>query len=154
MNSPINADGAEIEDAGSTHHHIQSDKDVTVDLAKAPLSHHLREKNTITWQLIVTLNTALAVLFPDKAALCIYFLVRYWELLSVLCDSVCQAAAGLSPDSAAGSCDHVFNLPVQNKFPQEPQEIALGKFGDKLFFRGNAASYSVCILGSLNQHLL
>lgn len=59
MNSPINADGAEIEDAGRAHHHIQSDKDVTVDLAKAPLSHHLREKNTVKWQLIVTLNTAL-----------------------------------------------------------------------------------------------
>lgn len=83
MNSPINADGAEIEDAGSTHHHIQSDKDVTVDLAKAPLSHHLREKNTIKWQLIVTLNTALAVLPPDKAALFIYFLARYREPLFV-----------------------------------------------------------------------
>lgn len=43
VNSPINADGAEIEDARRTHHHIQSDKDVTVDLAKAPLSHHLEE---------------------------------------------------------------------------------------------------------------
>lgn len=42
--SPINADGTEIEDAGCTHHHIQSDKDVTVDLAKAPLSHYLEEK--------------------------------------------------------------------------------------------------------------
>lgn len=83
MNSPINADGAEIEDAGSTHHHIQSDKDVTVDLAKAPLSHHLREKNTIKWQLTVTLNTALTVLPPDKAALFIYFLVCYQEPLPV-----------------------------------------------------------------------
>lgn len=45
MNSPINADGTEIEDAGCTHHHIQSDKDVTVDLAEAPLSHYLEEKN-------------------------------------------------------------------------------------------------------------
>lgn len=45
LNSPINADGTEIEDAGCTHHHIQSDKDVTVDLAKAPLSHYLKEKN-------------------------------------------------------------------------------------------------------------
>lgn len=43
VNSPINADGTEIEDARRTHHHIQSDKDVTVDLAKAPLSHHLEE---------------------------------------------------------------------------------------------------------------
>lgn len=80
MNSPINADGAEIEDAGSTHHHIQSDKDVTVDLAEAPLSHHLRQKNTnpkhIKWQLIATLNTELAVLHPDKPALFRYFLVH------------------------------------------------------------------------------
>lgn len=43
MNSPINADGTEIEDARRAHHHIQSDKDVTVDLAEAPLSHHLEE---------------------------------------------------------------------------------------------------------------
>lgn len=56
MNSPINADGTEIEDAGCTHHHIQSDKDVTVDLAKAPLSHYLEEKNTNKWQLTVTGN--------------------------------------------------------------------------------------------------
>lgn len=82
VNSPINADGAEIEDAGSTHHHIQSDKDVTVDLAKAPLSHHLREKNYIKWQLIVTVNTALAVLSQDKAALLMLFLsaARKWML--------------------------------------------------------------------------
>lgn len=44
MNSPINADGTEIEDAGCTHHHIQGDKDVTVDFAKAPFSHYLEEK--------------------------------------------------------------------------------------------------------------
>lgn len=68
MNSPINADGTEIEDAGSTHHHIQSDKDVTVDLAEAPLSHHLHEKNSIKWRLIVTVNTTLDVLSQDKAA--------------------------------------------------------------------------------------
>ena len=43
-NSPIDADGTKIEDAGCTHHHIKSDKDVTVDLAKAPLSHNLKEK--------------------------------------------------------------------------------------------------------------
>lgn len=46
VNSPIDADCTEIEDAGCTHHHIQSDEDVTVDLAKAPLSHYLEEKNT------------------------------------------------------------------------------------------------------------
>lgn len=43
VNSPIDADGTEIEDARRAHHHIQSDKDVTVDLAEAPLSHHLEE---------------------------------------------------------------------------------------------------------------
>lgn len=96
MNSPINADGAEIEDAGSTHHHIQSDKDVTVDLAKAPLSHHLRDKNTIKWQLIVTVNTALRVPSRDKAQFFIYFLVCYQDLPSVRgWDSVRQAAAGI-----------------------------------------------------------
>lgn len=55
-NSPINADGTEIEDAGCTHHHIQSDKDVTVDLAKAPLSHHLEEENINKWQFTARVN--------------------------------------------------------------------------------------------------
>ena len=40
-NSPIDADGAEVEDAGGTHHHVQGDEDVTVDLTEAPLTHHL-----------------------------------------------------------------------------------------------------------------
>ena len=39
--SPVNADGAEIEDAGRAHHDVQSHKDVTVDLTEAPLAHHL-----------------------------------------------------------------------------------------------------------------
>lgn len=56
MNSPINADGTEIEDAGCTHHHIQSDKDVTVDLAEAPLSHYLEKKHNNKWQLTVTVS--------------------------------------------------------------------------------------------------
>lgn len=54
--SPINADGTEIEDAGCTHHHIQSDKDVTVDLAEAPLTHYLEEKNINKWQVPATVN--------------------------------------------------------------------------------------------------
>ena len=40
-NSPIDADGAEVEDAGRTHHHVQGDEDVTMDLTEAPLAHHL-----------------------------------------------------------------------------------------------------------------
>lgn len=79
MNSPINADGAEIEDAGSAHHHIQSDKDVTVDLAKAPLPDHLREKNTIKWQLTVTVNTALAVLSQDLSSVIYIFSCLSWD---------------------------------------------------------------------------
>lgn len=45
-NSPVNADGTEIKDAGRAHHHVQSDEDVTVDLAKAPFSHHLEERRS------------------------------------------------------------------------------------------------------------
>lgn len=142
MNSPINADGAEIEDAGSTHHHIQSDKDVTVDLAKAPLSHHLRQKNTIKWKLIVTLNTALAVLPPDKAALFIYFLVRYREPLSVV--GQCDSERRQQEFAAGSSCNHVFILPTHTKVPPktwQQQQITLFKFGDKLYFRVNAGSH-------------
>lgn len=111
MNSPINADGAEIKDAGSTHHHIQSDKDVTVDLAKAPLSHHLREKNTIKWQLIVTLNTALAS-FPQIKQGNLDIFMSVIRNGCLLWDSVTpyEAPAGILPDAAAGrSCNHVLN---------------------------------------------
>lgn len=38
---PVNADRAEIKNAGCAHHHIQGDKDVTVDAAEAPLTDHL-----------------------------------------------------------------------------------------------------------------
>lgn len=67
VNSPIDADGTEIEDAGCTHHHIQSDKDVTVDLAKAPLSHHLEVKNINKWQLTATVNRTKTHL-PNKGS--------------------------------------------------------------------------------------
>lgn len=84
MTSPINADGTEIEDAGCTHHHIESDKDVTVDLAKAPLSHYLEEKNINKWQLTGTVNRTKSLQMmcfasatqskPDsQVSLCVFF---------------------------------------------------------------------------------
>lgn len=68
VDSPINADGTEIEDAGRTHHHIQSDKDVTVDLAEAPLSHYLEEKNIDKWHLTATANCAQTLHLPNKSS--------------------------------------------------------------------------------------
>lgn len=38
---PVNADGAQVQDAGGTHHHIQSEQDVAVDETEVPASHHL-----------------------------------------------------------------------------------------------------------------
>lgn len=34
--SPVNADSAQVEDAGGAHHHIKRDKDVTVEPAEKP----------------------------------------------------------------------------------------------------------------------
>lgn len=34
--SPVDADGTQVKDAGRAHHHIQRDKDVTVDAAEEP----------------------------------------------------------------------------------------------------------------------
>lgn len=34
--SPVNADRTQVEDAGSAHHHIKRDKDVTVEPAEKP----------------------------------------------------------------------------------------------------------------------
>lgn len=41
---PVDADGAEVEDAGGAHHDVQREQDVTVDETEAPLSHHLQNK--------------------------------------------------------------------------------------------------------------
>lgn len=38
---PVNADGTQVQDAGGTHHDIQSEQDVAVDETEVPLSHHL-----------------------------------------------------------------------------------------------------------------
>lgn len=38
---PVNADGAQVEDAGGAHHDVQGDKDVAVDAAESPLANHL-----------------------------------------------------------------------------------------------------------------
>lgn len=40
--SPVNADSAQVEDAGGAHHHIKRDKDVTVEPAEKPgAANHL-----------------------------------------------------------------------------------------------------------------
>lgn len=38
---PVNADGTKVQDAGGTHHNVQSEQDVAVDETEVPLSHHL-----------------------------------------------------------------------------------------------------------------
>lgn len=44
---PVDADGTQVQDARCAHHDIQGDKDVTVNLAEFPLTHHLgTEPNT------------------------------------------------------------------------------------------------------------
>lgn len=41
--SPVDADGAQVEDAGGAHHHIERDEDVTVEPAEKPgAADHLR----------------------------------------------------------------------------------------------------------------
>lgn len=40
-NSPVDADGTEVEYTSSAHHDVQGEQDVTVDETEAPLSHHL-----------------------------------------------------------------------------------------------------------------
>lgn len=42
--SPVNADGTEVEDTGSTHHNIKGYKDITVDPTKPPLTNHLQRE--------------------------------------------------------------------------------------------------------------
>lgn len=42
--SPVNADGTEVEDTGSTHHNIEGYKDITVDATKLPLADHLQRE--------------------------------------------------------------------------------------------------------------
>lgn len=43
--SPVDADGAQVEDAGGAHHHVQRDEDVTVEAAEEPgAAHHLRSR--------------------------------------------------------------------------------------------------------------
>lgn len=88
MNSPINADGTEIEDAGCTHHHIQGDKDVTVDFAKAPFSHYLEEKkNTNKGPLTMTVNTTKPLhsfLLQQKAILTVKSAVFFYSYLFIL----------------------------------------------------------------------
>lgn len=36
VHSPVNADSAQVENTGGAHHHIQRDKDVTVETAEKP----------------------------------------------------------------------------------------------------------------------
>lgn len=40
-NSPVDADGTEVEYTSGAHHDVQREQDVTVDETEAPLSHHL-----------------------------------------------------------------------------------------------------------------
>lgn len=41
--SPVDADGAQVEDAGGAHHHVERDEDVTVEPAEKPgAADHLR----------------------------------------------------------------------------------------------------------------
>lgn len=41
--SPVDADGAQVEDAGGAHHHVERDEDVTVEPAEEPgAADHLR----------------------------------------------------------------------------------------------------------------
>jgi len=42
--SPVNADGTEVEDTGSTHHNVKGYKDITVDPTKPPLTNHLQSE--------------------------------------------------------------------------------------------------------------
>lgn len=43
--SPVDADGAQVEDAGGAHHHVERDEDVTVEPAEEPgAADHLRSK--------------------------------------------------------------------------------------------------------------
>lgn len=36
VHSPVDADGAQVEDAGRAHHHVERDEDVTVEPAEKP----------------------------------------------------------------------------------------------------------------------
>ncbi len=99
-NSPINADGTQIEDAGCTHHYIQSDKDVTVDLAKAPLSHYLEEKNINKWQLTAIVNMTKPPHLPSKGSTSV-------EIVFVLCSKK-QSLQSSSPDLFF----HIISTPV------------------------------------------
>lgn len=46
--SPVNADGAQVKYTGGTHHHIQRDKDVTVESAKKPgTADHLQRTDRL-----------------------------------------------------------------------------------------------------------
>ena len=43
--SPVNADSTQVEDTGGAHHHIQRDKDVTVEPAEEPgPADHLQDR--------------------------------------------------------------------------------------------------------------
>lgn len=49
--SPVDADGAQVEDAGSAHHHIQRDKDVAVHATEKPgPSNHLQKNGQEDYQ--------------------------------------------------------------------------------------------------------
>lgn len=50
MSSPVDADGTQVQDACCAHHDIQSDKDVTVNPAEFPLTHHLEIKQCHKWK--------------------------------------------------------------------------------------------------------
>lgn len=43
--SPVDADGAQVEDAGGAHHDVERDEDVTVEAAEEPgAADHLRSR--------------------------------------------------------------------------------------------------------------
>lgn len=53
--SPVNADGTEVEDAGSAHHDIEGHEDITVDPTELPLTNHLQTEKTwsgCSWNLV------------------------------------------------------------------------------------------------------
>ena len=51
---PVNADGAQVEDAGGAHHDVQGEQDVTVQTAEAPLPHNLPggHVRTTKWEIL------------------------------------------------------------------------------------------------------
>lgn len=82
---PVDTDGTQIEYACCTHHHVQGDKDVTVDCAEPPLSHHLGGQTWTTKHSAncrtIHLNANLQ--FAYKSAIVSHLTEALWQALHI-----------------------------------------------------------------------